>query len=712
MDGSESNATYDAGLMCLIVVARLHEISASIEQIQHNFGASSTCFDNDGLVRAAKWIGLKARQVKSKRRKLGKVACPCIAQLSDGRFVVLAGTANDSVLIHDPLAAAPYQLKIAAFESNWSGDLILCARRASIEKLSKTFDIAWFVPFILKYKPYLGDVLVASMALQVFALLTPLFFQIVVDKVLVHGSLTTLDILAVGLLGVSVFELVLAVLRTYIFAQTTSRIDVALGSELFKHLLNLPITYFKVRRIGDIVARVRELETIREFITGSSITLLVDLFFTLIFFAVLILYSPRLSCVVIASLPLYLTLAIVITPLLRMRLEQKFNAGANSQSYLVESIVSIETLKAAAVEPTARIRWDERLAAYVAASFKVSNLVNIATQLAALINKLVVVGILWLGARLVISGELSIGQLIAFNMIAGRVAGPIMRVVQTWQEFQQARVSLARLGDVLNAQPESAQTSSQRALPALCGRVCFDHVQFSYPLKKRPVLDDLSFTVEPGEVVGIVGRSGSGKSTLTKLIQRLYVPDSGRVLVDDIDLSLVDTAWLRRQIGVVLQENVLFNRTIRENIAFIDPTIGVDSVIDAAKLAGAHEFIVELPLAYDTIVDEQGANLSGGQRQRIAIARALVSDPRILVFDEATSALDYESEATIQRNMRAICRNKTAFIVAHRLSSVRASDRIFVFDRGKIVEAGTHTELVRNDAYYAQLCRLQVGDTQ
>lgn len=699
----------DTGLVCLAILARLHHLPADLNQIQHEFGSSEHPFRIPDVLRAAKWLGLKARTVRANWRNLMTVHFPCIAELVDARFVLIGGIEGDSILIKDPLEDTPTTMSHDEFESHWNGKLILVTRREGFAARLREFNFSWFIPFILKYRNYLIDVLMASFFLQLFALITPLFFQVVVDKVLVHRGLTTLDVLAIGLLVVSVFEVVLGGLRSYVFAHTTNRIDVALGADIFKHLLRLPVAYFEARRVGDTVARVREIETIRNFITGSSITLVVDLFFTLVFFAVLYLYSPRLALLVAATLPLYTILAVGITPALRARLHEKFNRGADNQAYLVESVTGIETLKASAVEPATQRRWEERLAAYVAVSFKATNLSNIANQAASLINKLMVLGILWLGARLVISGELTVGQLVAFNMIAGRIAGPILRLVQLWQDFQQAGISVQRLGDILNAQTEPAHSASRGALPDLQGRVSFEHVTFRYRPGGPEVLQDVSLDVLPGEVVGIVGRSGSGKSTLTKLIQRLYIPESGRVMVDGVDLAMVDTAWLRRSIGVVLQENVLFNRSVRDNIAISDPAMQMERVVHAAKLSGAHDFILELAEGYDTIVGEQGSNLSGGQRQRIAIARALVTDPKILIFDEATSALDYESEAIIHRNMRYICKGRTVFIIAHRLSSVRIANRILVIDKGRVVETGRHKELVERDGYYARLYQHQAG---
>ncbi|MGH6635766.1 MAG: type I secretion system permease/ATPase, partial [Gammaproteobacteria bacterium] len=447
----------------------------------------------------------------------------------------------------------------------------------------------------------------------------------------------------------------------------------------------------------------------RNFITGSALTLVLDLFFTLVFFAVMYFYSPLLTWVVLAAIPCYGLLGFWVTPLLRAKLNEKFNRGADSQAFLVEAVNGIQTLKASAVEPQAQRRWEEKLAEYVRASFSATKLSNIATQAAGLINKLTVLGILWLGARLVIDGDLSVGQLVAFNMLAGRISGPMLRLVQLWQEFQQAGISVARLGDILNTQAEPAHALGRASLPRLQGRVVFEGVSFRYRPDGPEVLRQVSLAVKPGEVIGIAGRSGSGKSTLTKLIQRLYVPEHGRVLVDGVDLAMVDTAWLRRNVGVVLQENFLFNRSVCENIALADPAMPLERVVRAAELAGAHEFILELPEAYDSLVGEHGSNLSGGQRQRIAIARALVTNPRILLLDEATSALDYESEAIIQKNMHQICQGRTVFIIAHRLSALRFVDRILVMDRGRIVEQGTERELLKAQGYYARLHAHQVN---
>jgi subfamily B ATP-binding cassette protein HlyB/CyaB len=699
-------AAAQSRLAAFVLLLQFNGIGADQDQIRHRFGDG---FGVAEMLRCAKEFGLKAQTYRSNWQRLIKTPLPGIAVLRDSKCLLLGKASEDQVLVQDPLSSRPILMSRADFEAIWNGDLILITRRAGLVDLPRRFDISWFVSAIHKYRHLLGQVLVASFFLQLFALVSPLFFQVVIDKVLVSRTLSTLDVLVIGLVTISIFEYILGVLRNYLFAHTTNRIDVELGARLFRHLLALPISYFQARRVGDSVARVRELENIRNFLTGSALTLVIDLFFTFVFLAVMFLYSPLLTAIVLVSFPFYIGISVGATPLFRRRLDKKFARGAENQAFLVESVTGVETLKSMAVEPQMQRRWEEQLAGYVAASFRVISLGNTASQTVQLISKLVTAGILYFGAKLVIDGTLTIGELVAFNILAGRVSSPVLRLAQMWQDFHQARLSVARLGDILNTPAEPTFNRGRAALPAIRGDVTFEHVNFRYRIDGSEVLHDISFSIPAGQVVGIVGPSGSGKSTLTKLVQRLYVPESGRVLVDGVDLSMVDSAWLRRQFGVVLQENILFNRSIRDNIALAEPGIAIGRVIAAATLAGAHDFILELPEGYDTIVGERGSSLSGGQRQRIAIARALLRDPRVLIFDEATSALDYESERIIQQNMSRIAEGRTVFIIAHRLSTVRFTDRILSLDRGRLVEDGTHDELVRTGGGYSMLYRLQSG---
>jgi subfamily B ATP-binding cassette protein HlyB/CyaB len=632
-----------------------------------------------------------------------------VAKRTDGRYVVLAKIDGDKALIQDPVEGRPLVLSREQFETAWTGELLLFTKRANLRLQDLKFDFTWFIPALVKYRKFLGEVLIASFFLQIFGLLTPLFMQVVIDKVLVHKGFTTLHVLAVGMIILALFDAVLGGLRTYLFSHTSNRIDVGLGAQLFRHVLALPLAYFEARRVGDTVARVRELEHIRQFLTSHSVTVVLDVLFTVVFLAVMWFYSPLLTLVVMASLPLYAILSVVITPMIRARLHEKFNRGAENQSFLVEAISGIQTVKALAVEPPLLRKWEEQLAGYVRASFRATSVMTVAGQTGTFIQKVTTVAILWVGAYRVIEGDLSIGQLIAFNMLSAQVTGPLLRMVNLWQEFQQVGVSVERLGDVLNTQPEPSYNPNRTTLPQVAGQVIFEDVTFRYRPDGSEVLRKVSFSVAPGKIIGIVGRSGSGKSTIAKLIQRLYVPERGRILVDGVDLAQVDPAWLRRQVGVVLQENFLFNRSVRDNIALADPGLAMEQVMQAAKLAGAHEFILELAEGYDTLVGEHGCSLSGGQRQRIAIARALVANPRILIFDEATSALDYESEAIIQQNMAHISRGRTVFVIAHRLSTVRPAHRIYVIEKGEMVEEGSHEDLLRLNGVYARLYKHQDG---
>jgi len=697
-------ARIDTGLAVFSMLLQFFDIPADVEGVKRDFLPGGRLMDDIAFVRAARSKGLKARAVKSKPERVSKLPLPAAARTKDGAYFIMAKAGKSSVLVQVP-GNPPEEWNLEKLRVLWDGGVILLTRRASSVTDTIKFGMRWFLPVIARYKRLFLEVLAASLFIQLFALITPLFFQVVIDKVLVHRGLTTLDVLVIGLLAISFFDVILGGLRTYVLSHTTSRIDAQLGAKLFRHLLDLPIAYFESRATGQTVARVRELENVRSFITGSALTALLDLVFTFVFFAVMYSISPVLTYIVLASLPFYIGLSLAITPALRARIEERFQRGAANQAFLVESVSGAETLKSMAVEPQMRERWEEQLAAYVRSSFRTVMLGTYGSQGVTLINKVVTALILWFGAKLAIGGEITIGQLVAFNMMASHINGPILRIAQLWQNFQQFRISIEKLGDILNTRTEIKQNASRSNLPPLRGEVKFEQVSFRYRPGLPEVIRDLNLHVRAGQVIGVVGRSGSGKSTLTKLLQRLYVPESGRIMIDGADIALLDPSWIRRQIGVVLQENVLFHSSIRDNIALAHPSMPMEKVVRAAKLAGAHDFILELPHGYDTILEERGQNLSGGQRQRIAIARALATDPRILIFDEATSALDYESERIIQQNMRLICRGRTVFLVAHRLSTVRDADRILVMEKGEVVEDGSHEDLVRKNGYYAHLVK-------
>jgi subfamily B ATP-binding cassette protein HlyB/CyaB len=700
----------DAGLCGLALVAGYYRIAADPMQLRHQLALTGPSANAEDLVRGANILDLKSRLLRGvTAKRLAAIPYPAIMGLKEGGFAILSpGSSKGRLRLLDPISRTAREIPVEEAEALSSGEVILITRRLAGAGVNpNTFGFRWFLPSLLRYRKPLVEVAVASLFVQVFALVTPIFFQLVVDKVLVHKGMSTLVVLIVGMVTLGLFESILQFLRAYTLSHTTNRIDVELGRRLFHHLFRLPLAYFETRAAGQTVARVRELETIRGFLTGQGLTSLLDLVFTLVFFAVMFIYSARLTLVVLGSIPFYVVIAALIRPALRDQINEKFNRGARSQQFLVESIVGAQTLKAASVEPMMQKQWEERLAAYVRTSFDVGILGSLGQNSIQYVSKVTTALILFIGAQSVIEGAMTVGELIAFNMIASQVVQPILRLSQLWQDFQQVQVSVARLGDILNAPPEPTP-QNLLTLPPPRGAIELRNVTLRYRPDAPDALRNVTLSIQAGEVIGFVGQSGSGKSTLTKVIQRLYSPQLGQVMLDGVDVAQLDPGWLRRQIGIVLQENILFNRSIHENIALGDPAMPRVVVMHAAKLAGADEFIAQLPQGYDTMIEERGANLSGGQRQRIAIARALATNPRILIFDEATSALDYESERIVQENMRAIVRGRTVLIIAHRLAAVRPCTRIVGMHKGEIVEVGSHEELLaRRDGLYARLWALQ-----
>lgn len=635
------------------------------------------------------------------------ITMPIIAKSKENDFFIIAKIEDSKaiVLFHDK--SAPEIIKTEELLEIWDGTAVFIGKRNS-ETAEAFFSFKWFIPTIIKFKREFCLVLLSAFVIQILGIMTPLMIQVVVDKVLSHHTLSTLNTLMIGIMLVYIFELLIMMAKNYLFTHTTNRVDVMLSSKLFNHLFSLPLRYFESRRAGETVARVRELDSIRQFLTGTPLASLVDLIFIVVYITVLFMYSTSLTMIVIASIPIYAILSLSVTPVFKKRLDEKFNAGAESSSFLVEAINGIQTVKSYAIEDRFEHKWDDLQASYVKAGYKTTMLSQTAGSLGQFIQKVFDLLVLYFGALAVIDGNFTIGQLVAFRMLSGRISGPVLRLVQLWQEYQQAALSVRRIGDIFNSPVETKGNTEVVSTPDFEGAISFDKVRFRYKLDSPEVLRDISFEIEAGKTIGIVGKSGSGKSTIAKLIQRLYIPEKGKITIDGIDISMINPEQLRRQIGVVLQENFMFNGSVRENISIHMPGAGIEQIIKAAKTAGAHGFISELENGYDTIIGEKGIGLSGGQKQRIAIARAILNNPKILIFDEATSALDYESESIIQENLKEICRGRTVIIIAHRLSTLKDADKILVIDSGDLIEYDTHSRLMENKMLYYKLYNMQL----
>jgi len=705
-------AKIDTALACLVNIAAHFKIPADYEQIARAYIVDKNGVDTVGLLRAAGDLGLKSRKFEGiAAEHVAKMPHPCVCRMKNGAYVLYRGVNKEgNPLLFDPGSGQQAFVKTSRFAKDFSGEVVLFTKRFSIEKLKdkvEHFGFSWFLPVVTKYKNFLFKVLFISLIMQLFGLLTPFFTQTIIDRVLTHRSVSTMDVMVAGMILVALFNQWMMALRTYLFIHTTNKIDVTLSSHLFRKVTELPIRYFDKWQVGDVVSRMGELETIRNFLTGSALTLVLDAVLAVVYLTVMFIYSSTLSYIVWVTIPLYIVLNAIIAPIYKKRINERFLLSSEQQSFTIEAVTGVRTVKTMGVEQTFVDRYEQVLSRYLKSALSVLNLANAAGSIGLFLSLAFNLAILWIGAYQVMEGNITVGQLIAFQMLAGQVIAPVLRIVNMWQYFQQIRVSMARLGDIMDEKSEPAFNPNRTTLPKLQGSIMFDKVNFRYKADGKNVLTDVSVRIPAGAHIGIVGRSGSGKSTLTKLIQRLYVPESGRVLVDGVDIAQVETAWLRRQIGIVLQENFLFAGSIKENIAIAMPNIDDETVMRAAKLAGVDDFVKDMPQGYDTFVGERGSLLSGGQRQRVAIARALLLDPRILIFDEATSALDTESEQKILVNMKEIAKGRTTITIAHRLSTVRDCDAILAMDHGRILEIGTHDQLMAHKGYYYHLYMAQ-----
>ena len=704
----EHLSTYSA-VECFLIMSQFLGVQASEEDLKQIAANSSFNESIPFMLEAAKYYQLKGKYVVLPMKDLVKKAgsmVPFIAQDREGSYFIIARFQEEEVLLLYPGESSPHLLSLEKLKEKWDGSAILLTKKGSLRRSDSLFSFKWFIPTVLRFKTAFIQVLLGIFVIQILGISTPIMVQVIIDKVLSHHSLSTLTVIAIGIGLVYIFELILSLAKNYLFTHTTNRIDVLLNARLFKHLFALPLRYFEARRAGETVARVQELHHIRQFLTGTPLSSLIDAFFILVYVAVLFFYSVPLTWLVLASIPCFALLSAIVTPLFKKSLDEQFQAGAETSSFLVESIQGVQTVKSFALESKFEQKWGDLQADYVKANYRTAMIASNSGAVGQFIQKAFDLLILVFGALAVIDGKFTIGQLVAFRMLSSHISGPVLRLVQLWQEYQQASLSVTRIGDIFNS-PTELRPNGLVELPTLEGKIVFDHVRFRYRSDASDVIKDMSFTIPAGSIVGVVGRSGSGKSTLSKLIQRLYIPEAGKISIDGLDLSLVNPEQLRRQIGIVLQENFMFNGTVRENISIHLPLATMDEVVAAAKTAGAHDFILALPQGYDTVIGEKGLGLSGGQKQRVAIARAILGNPKILIFDEATSALDYESERIIQDNLKTICQGRTVLIIAHRLSTLAEAEKILVVDEGNVVSYDSHERLLEEDGLYAHLYRQQ-----
>jgi len=654
----------------------------------------------------AESIGLQTQLLEIRADTISRLDPPLLVRWGNGMAVVYRTSAT-SILLGIP-AVANQELSLDQFKEQWGEEGEVLTLRVNALTPQRKFGFRWFLPALQQHRTVLLEVLLASFSVQLFGLVNPLLIQQVIDKVIINNSPSALGVLGTLLVVFAVFEGLLLCLRTFLFADTTNRIDLALGTQIIDHLLRLPLTYFDRRPVGEVSNRISELEKIRSFLTGTALTTILDAVFALLYIIVMVIYSWQLTLLTLAVIPVLVALTLTVSPLVRNQLQSRAVANARTQSHLVEVLSSMMTVKAQNIELRSRWKWQDLYTDFVAEGFDNTLLSTTANTFSAFLNKLSSLLVIWGGAALVLNGELSLGELIAFRIIAGYVTGPLLRMTSIWQTVQETALSLERLSDVIDHPQEAPEDNSSRIImPPINGEISFQNIQFRYKPSSPLLLKDVSLTIPQGKFVAVVGTSGSGKSTLTKLVARLYNPEGGTVLVDGIDIAKVELYSLRRQIGIVPQDTVLFDGSVEENITLTNPEATSDEIIEAATIAAAHDFIMGLPAGYSTQVGERGSGLSGGQRQRIAIARTILQKPRMLIMDEATSALDYQTERVVSDNLMQALRGCTVLFITHRLSSIVNADLIVCMGNGAVLEVGSHQQLMASRGPYYVLFRQQ-----
>jgi ATP-binding cassette subfamily B protein len=646
-------------------------------------------------------LGLHVSGAKVAASQGTRLQVPALIPWKEGFALLRASHAGGMVLAspRDGIVQVPPD----QIEEHYPEGIELLVLERTLQTPEQRFGPSWFLPAIKRYRGVLVQVVLASFVVQLFGLAGPLLIQVIIDKVITQRSLDTLQVLGIGLVVVTLLEGVLGALRTFLFTETTNRIDLRLGAEVIDHLLRLPLSYFDKRPVGELGTRIAELEKIRSFLTGQALSTVLDAVLSVLYIVVMVAYSWLLTLIALGVLPVQIGLTLLGAPLFRRQFRESAQENARTQSHLVEVLSGIQTVKAQNIEMISRWKWQDFYSKYIARTFEKTVTGTALTETSQVLQKLSQLLVLWVGATLVLKGEMSLGQLIAFRIISGYVTQPLLRLSSIWQSIQELKVSFERLADVVDTPQESDDADKAKIpLPPLEGGVRFEQVEFAFSRSTPPVLHEVNLDIIAGTFVGVVGQSGSGKSTLTKMLSRLYAPNKGKILIDGYDIAKVELYSLRRQIGIVPQEPLLFSGSVADNIALGDPNASSDAIVEAARLACAHEFIMDMPAGYSSDVGERGAGLSGGQRQRIALARTLLLKPRLLVLDEATSALDYDTERRVFRNLLDSLDNSTVFFITHRLSTIKRADRIVMMHQGAIAEEGTHDALMElKGRYYA-----------
>jgi ATP-binding cassette subfamily B protein len=699
----------DCGAASLAMISRYYGLNIGINRLRDLANVSADGASLYSLAEAAEALGFSTQGVNSNIQDLINQPLPAIAHWQGNHFIVVYRVTKDQVTAADP-AIGLVKYSAQEFAEGWTGNLLIVKPTAGLHQVeeSKT-SLSRFLPYLKPYRGILAEIFLASLVIQLFGLAIPLFTQAIIDRVLVFQSISLLNMLLAGMLIVTFFSLVTNAIRQYLIANISRSMDIAMVLDFYRHVLGLPLKFFTQRRVGDIISRVNENQKIREMLTTTSLSSIIDCMTVIVYLSLMFIYSVKLATLAALFIPLFAVVVLVFTPMMKKNSRRAFQAQVEVQSHTVETISAMPTVKALSVEKIVRWRLEDKLRNAANLQVGATMLTSGANTVAGLLQSLSTILVLWLGAKLVIGGAMSTGQLMAFSVLLGSVLSPVLRVVGLWDKFQEVRIAMERLDDVFEAELEEPHPENSVRLPRLNGHIKLEKVTFRYDKEGKNIIQNFDLEIFPGQTVALVGRSGCGKTTLINLLLRLYQPNSGKILVDGYDLRQVSVSSLRRQIGVVPQDSVLFNGTIRENISYHLPDARMEQIISAAMLAGAHDFISELPLGYETVIGERGMSISGGQRQRVAIARALLGNPQVLIFDEATSSLDTESERIIQNSMENILQDRTTIIIAHRLSTVRKADLIVVIDQGVIVEQGTHDELIAARGLYYYLNSQQLN---